>query len=118
MKETNYMAKNLRNYKDLRKLTMKQFASELNVPLSTLRTILKHGNTTLHTAILISRKLGVSLDMLVNDQNFPDKLFFMDQMQRTASWFASLSIEKRERFANLVTDMWTMIINMEIDDEK
>lgn len=115
MKEQNYMAKNLRSYKELRKMTMKEFAAELDIPLSTLRTVLKEGNTTLHTAIKISRKLGISLDMLTNDQDFPNKLFFMDHMQRTASWFALLPVEKKEVFANLMTDMWTMIINSELN---
>lgn len=118
MIEENYMAKNLRYYKELRKLTMKEFAAQLDIPLSTLRTILKHGNTTLHTAIQISRKLGVSLDMLVSDHNLPDKLFFMEQMQRSASWFANLPADKKDAFADIMTDMWNMVINMEIGGER
>lgn len=117
MKEQNYMAKNLRSYKELRKLTMKEFADELGIPLSTLRTVLKEGNTTLHTAIQISRRLGISLDMLTSDHDFPDKLFFMDQMQRTASWFSSLPADKKDVFAKLVTDMWNMVIDSELNRE-
>lgn len=117
MIEQNHLAESLRYYKELRKLTMKDFAAQLDIPLSTLRTILKHGNTTLHTAIKISRKLGVSLDILVNDHNLPDKLFFMEQMQRSASWFANLPADKKDAFAGIMTDMWNMIINMEMGGE-
>lgn len=96
---------------------MKEFAAELDIPLSTLRTVLKEGNTTLHTAIQISRRLGISLDMLTNDRDFPDKLFFMEQMQRTASWFTELPAEKKDVFAKLVTDMWTMVTDSELNRE-
>lgn len=117
MNEQNYLAENLKCYKKLRKMTMKEFADELDIPLSTLRTILKEGNTTLHTAIQISRRLDVSLDALINDQELPDKLFFMDQMQKSASWFAELPIKKKDAFASLVSDMLTMIISTEIGNE-
>ena len=41
----------------------------------------------------------------------------MDQMQRTASWFSSLPADKKDVFAKLVTDMWTMVINSELNRE-
>lgn len=109
MNETNHLAQNLRKYKDLRNLTMKELSEELDVPTATLRHIMNDGNTTLHTAIRISRNIGIGLDMLVSDNSFSDKIFIMDQMQRAGSWFAELSPEKKAKSARLMSEMWEVL---------
>lgn len=107
MKEhDNYLAQNLKRYKELRQMTMKEFAGELDIPVSTLRTILREGNTTLHTAIHISRSLEVSLDMLINDRDFSDKLFILNHMQKAGAWFAGFPQEKKDNIASLMADIW------------
>lgn len=109
MNDYNYLAQNLRKYKAVRNLTMKELSEELNVPKATLRHIMSDGNTTLHTAIRISRNIGISLDMLVSDKQFSDKLFIMDQMQRAGSWFAALPPEKSDKIASLIAEIWEVM---------
>lgn len=111
MKEHNHLAKNLKSYKALRKITMKELADELDIPKTTLRNIMNEGNTTLHTAIRISQGLGIGLDMLVSDDTFADKIFIMDQMQRAGSWLADVSPEKRDHVAHLMAEMWRAMGN-------
>lgn len=113
MNDYNYLAQNLRKYKAVRNLTMKELSEELDVPKATIRHIMNEGNTTLHTAIRISRNIGISLDMLVSDKRFSDKLFIMDQMQRAGSWFAELSPEKRDEMSTLMSEMWAILGNKE-----
>ena len=93
MKEHNYLARNLKNYKELRDLTTSELAEELDLPKATLKNVMNEGNTTLHTAIHISKNLGICLDMLVSDHDFADKLFIIDHMRNAGSWFSSLPAE-------------------------
>ena len=109
MKEQNHLAENLRNYMEMRKISMKEFADELDMPISTLRAVLKEGNTTLHTAMHISQRLGISIDMLISDQNLSEKLFIMNHMQKLIKWFGELSSEKQERVAALMAEIWTAL---------
>jgi len=109
MNDYNYLAQNLRKYKSRRNLTMKELSEELDIPKATLRHIMNEGNTTLHTAIRISRNIGIGLDMLVSDKAFPDKLFIMDQIQRSGHWFAELDPDKRERIAQLISEIWQVM---------
>lgn len=109
MKNYNYLAQNLKSYKELRKLTMKELSDELDMPKATLRNIMNEGNTTLYTAIRISNGLGISLDMLVTDKDFSDKIFIMDQVQRAGSWLSTLPANKRESIAQLMSDIWNLM---------
>lgn len=116
MKNYNYLAQNLRKYKELRKLTMKELSEELDIPKATLINIMNEGNTTLYTAIRISRALGISLDMLILDENFPDKLFIMDQMQMAGCWLSGLDPSKKAQMAELLAKMWIMLGSSKEDE--
>lgn len=109
MEDYNYLAQNLRRYKDLRNLTMKELSEELDIPKATLRHIMNEGNTTLHTAIRISQNIGIGLDILVNDNEFSDKIFIMDQMQRAGSWFSQLDSKKKEKMSELMSSIWALL---------
>lgn len=109
MNEHNYLAKNLKNYKELKNLSIGKLAEELDISKATLKHIMNDGNTTLHTAIRISKNIGIGLDMLVSDNAFSDKLFIMDHMQRASSWFAQLNSAKKEQMAELISKMLTLL---------
>lgn len=118
MNKYNCLAQNLKKYRELRRISMKAFAEELDMPLSTLRTILKDGNTTLHTAIHISQSLGVSLDMLVGSSCFSDKLFILDYMKKTCQWFSQLPPETRDDIAAHLVSIWKALEQRENDEDR
>lgn len=109
MEEYNNLARNLRSYKTTKDLTMTELSNELDIPEATLRNVMKEGNTTLHTAIRISRGLGIGLDLLINDESFTDKLFIMDQIQRAGCWLADLPPEKVEKVSALIAEIWEVM---------
>ena len=111
MNEPNYLAKNLRSYKESRNLTMKELSRELDVPRATLSHIMNEGNTTLYTIRRISRNIGISMDMLINDKEFSDELFIMAQMQRAGSWFADFSPKRKAKMVELMAEMWEVMRN-------
>ena len=51
MEKCNNLSKNLKAYQNIRSLSLMEFSKELDIPMSTLKAILKDGNTTLATAI-------------------------------------------------------------------
>ena len=66
MTPNNNLAKNLKAYQHSLGMSQKEFAARLNVPRSTIQTVMaKNGNTTVDTLIRISVSLPFSLDDLV-----------------------------------------------------
>lgn len=109
MKEYNHLARNLKSYKTTNNLTMKELSGELDIPEATLRNVMKEGNSTLDTAIRISKGLGISLDMLVSDADLPNKLIVLKQIQRAGSWLAELPPKKSDKIASLITEIWEVM---------
>lgn len=109
MEDTNLLAQNLKHYQQLRGLTMSEFARELDISKSTLRSILKHGNTTIDTATRISRSLNISLDTLISDETFPEKIFILNHMQKALAWFARLPDEKQAEVSSLLAQIWEVL---------
>lgn len=109
MADTNLLAKNLKRYQQLRGLTISEFARELDISKSTLRSILKHGNTTIDTATRISHSLNISLDTLIRDETFPEKIFILNHMQKALAWFAGLPAEKQEEVSSLLAQVWEVL---------
>lgn len=106
MEKGNCLSKNLKACQKSRGMSLMEFAEELDVPKSTLRAILKEGNTTLETAIRIAVSMGVGLDSLVHDKQFSDKQFILMHLERAGIWLESFSEEKREKIAELVAEIW------------
>ena len=109
MEKRNLLSTNLRAYQELRSRTLTEFSTELDIPKSTLRTVLKEGNTTLDTAIRIAHGLGVSLDQLVHDESFSDKLFIMKCMEAAGAWFMTLPEESRSEVAEHMASIWNLL---------
>lgn len=109
MEKHNYLAQNLNNYKSIRNISAKQLAKELDIPQSTLSSILKDGNTTLDTVLRISEKIGIGLDSLVSDSKLPDKLIILNQLQRAGEWLEVFPPDKREEIAELIAKIWDVM---------
>lgn len=109
MEKRNSLSKNLRACQQSRGMSLMEFAEELDVPKSTLRAILKDGNTTLETATRIAANMGMGLDSLVHDGQFSDKQFILMHLERAGAWLASFPEEKREKIASLVAEIWEVM---------
>ena len=66
MEPNNNLAKNLKSYQHSLGMSQKEFAAHLNVPRSTIQSVMSNnGNTTVDTLIRLSVSLPFSLDDLV-----------------------------------------------------
>ena len=66
MEPNNNLSKNLKAYQHSLGMSQKQFAAHLNVPRSTIQSVMANdGNTTVDTLIRISVSLPFSLDDLL-----------------------------------------------------
>lgn len=123
MNYNNNLARNLRSYQTYRNITVSQLAAELEIPVSTLRTILKDGNTTMDTVLRISSKLNINLDELISNRNpefrQPVKPFFFDsnQIKNTELWLSDFPANKRERICNIITKVWDVIDAPPVDNK-
>ncbi len=109
MEKENFLSENLRACQQSRGMSLMEFAKELDIPKSTLRAILKDGNTTLETAIRIAVSMGMGLDSLVHDRQFSDKQFILKHLEQAGDWFVSLPEETRGKIAELVAELWKLM---------
>lgn len=109
MEKANLLSKNLKAYQKSQGLSLMEFAEELDVPKSTLRAILKDGNTTLETAIRIAGGMGTGLDSLVHGRKFSDQQFILMHLERAGAWLASFPEEERKKIASLVAGIWEVM---------
>jgi len=79
--------KNLNEIRKNKQLSVSEFSKELGIPKSTLRSILKDGQTTLNTALRISEALNIPLDILTQD-NF-DKINLANNLLHSLQWYES-----------------------------
>lgn len=88
-------AENLRNLRSAQGLSLSDFSKELDIPKSTLQSILDNGQTSLHTAICISEKLNVPLDTLINGIISPEQFKRLDGFFSQLEWYNNLPKEKQ-----------------------
>ena len=99
MVKSNNLSNNLKAYQQLRDSSLTEFSEELGIPKSTLRAVMRDGNTTLDTAIRLAEGLGVSLDELVYDERLPDRIGLAQLLLRGLGWYASLPDDTRTAVA-------------------
>ena len=109
MEKYNLLSQNLRAYQKMRGLSNAEFSRELDISESSLRAVLKNGNTTLDTLIRISMSMDASLDMLVHDRKFTQKMFILKNMQDSAAWLNSFSPEQISEIAKHMVAIWEII---------
>lgn len=102
MKPTNNLSSNLINYRNKRGLSNREFAKEIDISESTLRSILERdGNTSLHTLLNISEKMDVGLDELVIGKTIPEHMIVLDLIERSTILTAALTSEQKAEVAKL-----------------
>lgn len=123
MNHNNYLARNLESYRVLNNFSMRQFATILDMPISTLRTIMKEGNTTMDTALHISNQLNISLDVLVGSEKpefglpeYPAEqttthttALCRSRIENAGCLLNGFPSEKRKEIADLIAEIWNVI---------
>lgn len=89
-------AENLRNLRAMFGLSMSEFSKELDIPKSTLQTVLATGQTTLNTAIRISESLGIPLDVLTDRSMTSNQFKMLERLLYQFDWYLKLS-ESQQR---------------------
>ena len=106
MKRTNNLSSNLINYRNKRGISNREFAEEIDISESTLRSIIERdGNTSLHTLLNISDKMGVSLDELVTNKSLPDQMLILDLIEHSAILTSALTPEQKAEVAKLAKEL-------------
>lgn len=96
MEKHEIFAKNLAAIQAYRGQSLEEFALDLGIPKTTLRSVRASGNTTLNTALLIAEGLGVSLDSLVGDAALPEKTQLTRYLIQSFDRLQTLSPKERE----------------------
>ena len=109
MEQRNHLSDNLKAYQKARSLSMTEFSEELGIPKSTLRSVMRDGNTTLDTAIRLAEGLGVSLDELVYDKYLPERVSLAQMLLRGLGWYAALPKEKQAAVAFHINELLKVV---------
>lgn len=92
-------AKCLDAIRNLSHSNLTTFSEELGIPKSTLQAILKNGNTSLHTALIIADHLNVPLSSLTDDVTPEENLDAVAALLNCFKWFDRLSKEDQKKVA-------------------
>ena len=98
MKKRNHLSENLKSYQKQRGCSLAEFSEELGVARSTLRSVMREGNTTLDTLLRLGDGLEVTLNELVYGER---PLSGQEQVQaliRSIAVYCELPVEKQEEF--------------------
>lgn len=99
MDKHDNFAKKLSWIRKNRGYTYAEFSKELDLPKSTIETIMNCGNTTLHTAIQISERLGIPLDLLLSDEPLDQEFNIVQWFMHGISTFSTLSAEQQYKIS-------------------
>lgn len=89
-------AKNLSAIKKINGQSLGEFAREIGIAKSTLKSALDTGNVMLDTAVRISDGLKVSLDELLSDESQAQRLDVLERVLQYLEWFCVLSAEDQK----------------------
>ena len=101
-KKHKNLAESLRNLQKARRLSLAEFSRELDIPKSTLQAILTDGQTSLNTAMRISEKLSIPIDVLTNGVLSAGQIRILDELMLKLEWYDRLSKEKKKEAAEHV----------------
>lgn len=96
MDKHEIFARNLNRIKAINGQSLGEFAQEIDIPKSTLKSALETGNVMLDTAIRISDGLNVPLDELLSDEPLAQRLDALQRVLQYLEWFSVLPAEDRE----------------------
>lgn len=92
-------ARNLEALQKASGQSLGEFAEEVGVAKSTMRSVRLSGNTTLDTAIRISEGLNLPLDSLVGDSHLAKKVDIVEHLLQSVDWLRALSDSERDEVA-------------------
>ena len=96
MEKHEIFAKNLEAIRKFNGQSLAEFAIEAGIPKSTLQSVRISGHTTLDTAIRIAEGLGLSLDSLIGDEHFAEKLDIVQYLLQGLERFQTLSASEQD----------------------
>lgn len=97
MDKHEVFARNLGRIKAINGQSLGEFAREIDIPKSTLKSALETGNVMLDTAIRIADGLNVPLDALLSDEPLAQRMDVLERVLQCLEWFCMLSTEDREK---------------------
>lgn len=89
-------ANNLNTIRRFKNYSLKEFAQRLDIPKSTLQSILEDGNTSLNTALYIAERLEVPLSTLTGEIIPAELLDSILALMKCLSKFADLPGEAQD----------------------
>ena len=116
MKRNNNLSNNLRAFQKARHVTQAEFAQALDVPKSTLQSVMLDGNTTLDTLIHLADALNVTLDELVFEADLPGREGVMRSLLISADWYANLSPEQQKMLCYHLGGLIKLLTRDEVPD--
>lgn len=99
MDDTTRFSENLKKIKEVRQLSLMEYSEELQVPKSTLQSILNYGHTTLDTACQIANSLGIPLSTLLGGTLSDEKMKILHGLLLGLDWYSKLSGEDQRKIA-------------------
>lgn len=76
-----------------------ELAKELGIAKSTVESIINSGHMTLHTAVQISERLGIPLDILLSDEPLDQEFDVVRWLMKGIAIYDTLSAEQQEKIA-------------------
>ena len=95
MKKENRLSENLRAYRKVRGRTQAELSKEPGVPVSTLQTVLRGGNTTLDPLIRLSHAMDASLDEPVFSEHGTEGDALLRKLMTDFGYYANMTEEQR-----------------------
>lgn len=101
----------LRAMYESREGSLQEFADELNIPRSTLQSILAEGNTTMETLMRISESTGIPPELLLADDSLPGKLGVARWLLRGLNRFDTLEAPKQQKLADHINGILEVVVD-------
>ena len=96
MNHPEHFRTNLQTLKDASQLSISKFSKVLDLPKSTVQSVMDDGHTTLDTACRIANALQIPLSTLTAGELQPDKLEVLHGALIVVGWYCGLPAEKQK----------------------
>lgn len=93
LRKCSNFAKNLEFIRKIKDMSLYEFSQELDIPKSTLKYVIKEGNTSLETAVHIAESMDISIDALLRNDLDVEKHDVLMKVLKDMEWFSQKSPE-------------------------
>ena len=101
----------LRAMYESREGSLQEFAYELNIPRSTLQSILAEGNTTMETLMRICESTEIPPELLLADDTMPGKISVARWLLRGLNRFDSMTAPKQQVLADHINGILEVVVD-------